>query len=154
MTKIFNKFFYVLKFILHIVSFILTLFILLYMYDYLQKQPLGKDFWEFFQVLIPFIILIILYVVDIILKRKEVNDDIFYNVTCTLVSCAILFMIYRAFKDPNMILKYKTSYNINFDYFADQIFQIKAMLYGLSFTNVMLLIYSRLNKKKQLDFMD
>ena len=58
----------------------------------------------------------------------------------------------RSLTDSNLVLWHKTAYHINFDYFADQIFQIKAMLFGLFVTDILLIIEGKLSKKKELEF--
>lgn len=149
MINIINKLFMFLKILLLIVAFGLTLYIILYMYYSLGKQPFGNDLLDFVQNLIPFVLLLILYMLNIALKQKTVNDNIFYNITCFLVTVTILFIGYRAMCDQNMILWHKTDYHINFDYYADQLFQIKAMLYGLVIANGFLIGEHLLSKKKK-----
>ena len=154
MTNIINKMLMALKILALLASFALCLYILLYMYYSLNKEPWGKDFFEFISVLIPFALLLIFFVINVVAKQKLVNNNIFYNVTCVVVLLAILYMEYRALTDQNMILWHKTEFKVNFDYFADQIFQIKAMLYGLSAANVFMLIESSLAPKKTLEIND
>ena len=51
--------------------------------------------------------------------------------------------------DKNMFLWYKYGYNINFNYFADQVAPIKVMLYGLSLSSILLMIKGKLEESKQ-----
>ena len=152
MVKIFNKIFSILKLLLLVASFVLSLYIMLNMYESLEKDPFGKDFMEFIGVLIPFFCLLIVYVINITFKQKSINDNIFYNITCFIILLTILYMGIRSLMDSNLVLWHKTAYHINFDYFADQIFQIKAMLFGLFVTDILLIIEGKLSKKKELEF--
>ena len=137
-----------------IASFVMTIYILLFMYYSLEKEPLGADFLEFIGVLVPFVCVLGIYCVNAIFGHKAVNENIFYNITAVIIFSTIVFMIVRALTDQNLILWHKTSYHINFDYFGDQIFQIKAMLIGLFITDVLLIVEGKLSKKKELEIMD
>jgi len=154
MTKIINKFFIFLKIVLAVATFGINLYIMLYMYYNLEKQPFGSDFMDFISSILPFVILLIFFAVNLAGRQKTVNGNIFYNITCCFVLVAILYMQYRALFDVNMVLKYKTDYGINFDYYADQLSQIKAMLYGLSAVNILLIIEHYLCRKKTLNVYD
>lgn len=149
MINIINKMFSFLKVILLLAAFMITLYITMYMYYNLEKQPLGSDFMEFFANLLPYIILLVLFVINFVLRQKSVNNSIFYNLTCVIVFGAIIFMGYRALFDENMVLWHKTDYHINFEYFADQLSQIKVMVYGLIGANVLLMIEGFLSKEKK-----
>ena len=147
MNKILNKILSFLRIILLLASFAITLYIILYMYYNLGKEPFGNSFMDFLAIMLPFIILLIFIVINMVLKNKLVSQNIFYNLTSVLVLGVILYMGYRAMFDQNMILWHKTDYHINFEYFADQLFQIKAMLYALSAANLFLLIEAYLGKE-------
>ena len=148
MSKIINKLLSFLRVILILGAFAFTLYILLYMYYNLGKEPLGSEFLDFASNLLPFMILLIFCVVNFVGRYKEVSENTFYNITSVLVLGVIVFMAYRAVFDQNMVLWHKTDYHINFEYFADQLFQIKAMLYALSGINLLLIIESILGKDK------
>ena len=154
MVNIINKLFSFLKVILLLVSFVLVLYITMYMYYNLEKQPLGSDFMEFFSNLIPFVLLLIIFVINLVARQKSVNNSIFYNLTSVVVFAAIIFMGYRAMFDQNMVLWHKTDYHINFEYFADQLSQIKVMVYGLIGANVLLMIEGWLSKEKKVKNQD
>lgn len=154
MTDLINKILSFLKIILVVAAFAINLYIMLYMYYNLEKQPFGSDFIDFVKTLLPFVFFLILVVVNISAKQKTVNNNLFYNITCCTVLAAVLYMQYRALFDPNMVLRYKSDYGINFDYYADQLYQIKAMIYGLSVANIFLIIENHLSKKKKLDVYD
>lgn len=143
MIKIINVIFSVLKVILLLVSFIFTFFIIMNMYNRLEKEFIGAIF-NF----IPFLILFILFAINIIFRQKSVNGCLFYNITCCMVFSVILFSVYRTFFDENMVAMIRLGYDINFNYFADVIAPMKAMLYVLSISNVLLMLdHIFLNKK-------
>ena len=156
MIKIINKLCYYIKNILLPIVFFATLYILGFMFQRLNKQVFGANFLEFVQVALPFVILIILLIVNTLLKHYNVKNCFFYNFTSFLVMLTIFFFCYRALFDKNMYMWHKYTYKINFNYFSDQIGPIKVMLYMLSFANVVLIIEEYLKKtpKKKDDFKD
>lgn len=135
MIKIVNAVFSFLKMILLLVSFVFTFFIIINMYRRLEKDVIDAVF-NF----IPFIILFILFAINLIFKQKSVNGCFFYNITCCLVFGMILFAVYRTFFDRNMVAMIRLGYDINFNYFADVIAPMRAMLYMLSVSNILLMI--------------
>ena len=86
---------------------------------------------------IPFVLLFILFAINLMFKQKKVIECTFYNITCCLVFIMILFSVYRTFFDRNMVAMIRLGYDINFNYFADMIAPIKAMLYILCLSNVL-----------------
>lgn len=134
MIKIVNTIFSFLKVILLLVSFVFSFFIIINMYRRLEKDMIEAIF-NF----IPFILLFILFAINIIFKQKSVNDCFFYNITCCLVFGMLLFAVYRTFFDRNMVVMIRLGYDINFNYFADVIAPMRAMLYILSVSNVLLM---------------
>lgn len=143
MTKIINIFLSFLKVLLLLICFVLCFFIIFSMY-----QRLEKDYVDAIFNFIPFVLLFILFSINFIFKQKTVNSCLFYNVTCCFVFIVILFAAYRTFFDPNMVVMIRLGYNINFNYFADFIAPMRAMLYILCAANVLLMIIGLFDKKK------
>jgi len=135
MIKIVNTIFSFLKVLLLLVSFVFSFFIIINMYRRLEKDMIDAIF-NF----IPFVLLFILFAINIIFKQKSVNNCFFYNVTCCLVFMMLLFAIYRTFFDRNMVVMIRLGYDINFNYFADVIAPMRAMLYILCACNILLMI--------------
>ena len=154
MLKIINKVFLYIKVLLLLIAFVLSLYIVINMYYNLEKNPFGEDLIDFIEVLLPFIFLLILFVINIVGKQKIVNDNVFYNLTCVLAITSIIYMGYRAMFDQNLVLWHKTDFHMAFEYFADQLFQIKAMLYGLGVANLFFIMEGMLSKKKVLEITD
>lgn len=152
MIKMFNKIFNILKILMVLLGLALTLYILIFMYQRLEKNPFGESFFEFFGVLLPFILTLIMFTVNIALKQKNVTGNTFYNASCVIALIAIIYFGYRALMDHNMVFLSKDGYGINFNYFADQITQIKVLLYIMVVANIFLIIEGKLNKKKELVF--
>ena len=148
MIKILNKILFYLKNIMIIILVPITIYIVGYMFERLGKEMFGKNMIEFIQVLLPFILLIILNFINIFAKQTEVKDNFYYNITSFLCMVVIAIFCYRALMDSNMYLLNKYSYHINFNYFADQIAPIKVMLYGLSVSNILLMIAGAIKIKK------
>ena len=76
MIKILNTILSYLKVLLLLVTFVFSFFIIINMYQRLEKNMINAIF-NF----IPFILLFILFAINIIFKQKSVNNCLFYNVT-------------------------------------------------------------------------
>lgn len=143
MKKIFNYLFYGLKFLLLIGALGLTLFIMIRM-----NVRLEKSMTSIIPVLIPFVLLLIIFIINMIFKQKGVTDNIFYNLTCCLVFATILFACYRAMFDTNMVLNEKYGYGIDFNYFDNFVAYINIMLYGLFIADIFFMFREREKSKK------
>ncbi len=135
MIKMINGLLYGLKYLLLIISFALGSYIVLYMYQRLDKPLLDSIF-----IALPFLILFLLFAINMLCNQKRVTSNLFYNLTCCLVFAVILFIEYRTLFDTNMIANSKLGYNINFNYFADNINAIKVMIIGLIVGNVLFML--------------
>lgn len=142
MIKAINGFFSILKIILLLVCFVFSFFIIINMY-----KRLDKNYVDSIVNFIPYVLLFILFSINIIFRQKSVNGCIFYNITCCLVFSVILFAAFRTFNDKNMVIILRLGYNINFNYFADIIAPMRAMLYLLSASNILLMVDGRLKRK-------
>jgi len=140
MIKLLNKLFYILKNILLPITFIATIYIITFMFQRLEKELFGANFMEFLATIFPYLLLMILYIINSFLNQKSVKDNFFYNITSFIVTLTISIFVYRALFDQNMYLWHKYAYDMNFNYFADQIAPIRIMLYGLSFSNIILIV--------------
>lgn len=149
MTKILNKLFYIFKNILLPVIFVGTLYIVIFMFKRLDKELFGANLMEFLKVVIPFILLIIFSLINSFLNIKTVKNNIYFNITSFLVMLVISVFCYRALFDQNMFLWHKYGYNINFNYFSDQMASIKVMIYGLSLANILLIVKDKLTDEKK-----
>ncbi len=144
MKKIFNGLFYVLKYILLIAAFALTLFILIRM-----NVRLEKDIMSVLPEFIPFAVLLILFIINMFFRQSFVNGNVFYNLTCCLVLSTIVCVSLRSIMDTNMVLNAKYGYGVDFNFFDNFIAYIKIMLYGLSIANV-LFMFKKEEKPKKL----
>lgn len=144
MTKIINGFFSILKFILLLVCFMISFYIIMNMYNRLEKNML-----ECIPTMLPFVLLLFLFLINFIFKQKTVNDCLFYNITCCFAFIVILFAAYRSFFDGNMVMILKLGYKINFNYFADVIAPMKSMLYLLIISNIFLIIVDVTSRKNK-----
>ena len=144
MTKIINVFFSILKFLLLLVSFMVTFYIIMNMYHRLEK-----NLADCVPTMLPFIILLFLFIINFIFKQRSVNSCLFYNVSCCFAFAVILFAAYRSIVDETMVMILKLGYHINFNYFADVIAPMKAMLYLLIIANVLLMIIGKIDSLKK-----
>ncbi len=143
MKKIINLLFYFLKFLLLLGAFGLTLMIIVQM-----NNRLEKGFATSIPIFIPFIAILILFVINLILKQHGVSKNIFYNITCCLVFAVIIVVGYRALTDKNMVLNEKYGYDIDFNYFNNFVSYLKLLLYGLSIGNIFLMFHEKEEKAK------
>lgn len=141
MKKILNGIFMFLKFILLILGFGLSFFIVLSMY-----KRVDKNLVESIPIFTPYIIILLIFFINIIFGQKIVNRNLFYNLTCCLVFSCIVIVCLRAILDKNMLLNSIMGYNINFSYFNDFIPFMKIMLYGLSLANIFFMIHEKEEK--------
>ncbi len=141
MKKILNEIFMFLKFILLILGFGLSFFIVLSMY-----KRVDKNLVESIPIFTPYIIILLIFFINIIFGQKSVNRNLFYNLTCCLVFSCIVIVCLRAILDKNMLLNSIMGYNINFSYFNDFISFMKIMLYGLSLANIFFMIHEKEEK--------
>lgn len=144
MKQILNAIFYFLKFLFFVAAFALTLFIMVQMY-----QRLGKNIMESVKVFLPYLLIIVLFIINLFARQISVTRNLFYNITCTLVFTTIIVVGLRAMLDPNMVLREQLGRNINFNFFDYFIPFMKIMLYGLCVSNLFLMFTGKKQKKKE-----
>lgn len=140
MIKILSKILFHLKNIMLIILIPITFYIIGNMFDRLGKEILGENMLEFIGVLFPFVLLLIISFINLLARQKGVKENFYYNITSFLCMFVIGIFCFRALKDSNMYFLNKYAYHINFNYFSDQVAPIKVMLYGLSISNIILMI--------------
>lgn len=138
MRNILNKLFIVLKFILFIAAFSICLYIILSMYHRIDKNIVDS-----IPIFVPYVLLLLLFFINISAGQKCVNNNILYNLTCCLVFLCICLVGTRAMLDKNMLLNEIMGYGINFSYFSDFIPFMKIMLYGLSIANICFMFHEK-----------
>ena len=140
MINLLNKFFFHIKNLILSIDLLVTIYIIINMFIRLEKSAFGPNFLEFLEIIFPFMLILILWLINLLLNHKRIQNNTFYNITSVLVVCTIFIFCYRAIFDENMLFWHKYGYKINFNYFSDQIPPIKVMLYGLSIANIILII--------------
>ena len=135
--NIINKILFYVKIILLLLSFTLSLYIMMMMYDK-YSTGIGKLFLLF----IPMFLSLITFVVSFFFK--DGNNSILFNVSSALALLAIVIICIRSLVDKNMVLNIKDG--INFYYFENQLRQIKILMYMIFFGNLVLFYKER---KKQ-----
>ena len=139
-------FFNFLKYILLLVSFMFTFYIILSMYERLEKSIV-----EAFSTFIPYLVLFLLMSFNMIFRQKQVTDNLFFNLTACLVFGVFVFVGYRALMDEALVTRYLTDYNIAFQYFSDMVAPLNAMLYLLIASDIFL-IFSKNKDEKIKEF--
>ena len=143
MIKILNLIFSFLKFILLIISFGVSFFIVLSM-----DSRVGRSIMSSIYIFLPFVILLVLYTVNYLFHQKAVTQNIFYNITSVLVFTVINFVCYRAIFDKQMVLNEIMGYGINFSYFEDFMPFMQILIYGLIISNISFLVGNSKIKSK------
>ena len=143
MEKIINGIFSVLKYLLMVVSFVLTFYVVMFMFKRLEKDYIGT-----LEVFIPYILLLVTFTINLLFDQKKVTQNLFYNLTCCLVFGVLIFAGYRAIFDEYLLSGIKMGYNINFNYYADMLAPLRSMLYLLIASNIMLMFSGMKDKKK------
>lgn len=145
MKNILNTMLYILKFILFFIALGLSFYIILGMYNRLNKNYLTS-----FSIVVPYILVIVIFCVNLFKNQQSVTKNIFYNLTCVLVFSTIIVICLRTIFDENMLLNSIMGHNINFSYFSDFLIFMKVMLYGLFLGNIFLILGSmKLDTKKE-----
>ena len=126
MKKIINSILSVLKYLLLMAAFSLTLFIILKLNDRLEKSMV-----ESISVFIPFGIMLLLFILNFALDKKSVTDNLFFNLTCCLVFSANIVVCLRSIFDKNMLFNGIQKMGINFNFFNDYLSFNKIMFFGL-----------------------
>lgn len=144
MKKILNNMFFVMKFFLLIVAFGLSLYIVFSMYSRVEKSIVSS-----IGIFLPYLLLLVIFSINITLKQKIINSNLFYNLTCCLVFGCVCLVSIRSILDENMVLNKIMGYNINFAYFSDFIVFMKIMMYGLFVSNIIFLITNKFKNPKK-----
>lgn len=138
MNKILNMIFMVLKIVLLLFSFTFSLYIVFCMY-----HRIDRDIIYALPIFIPYIVILLLFFININLKNKYVNDNIFYNLSCCLVFFCISIVDFRSIFDKNMLLNEIMGYGINFTYFSNFLPFMTIMIYGLCCANICFMVYEK-----------
>ena len=142
MKDVLSKLFSFLKYILLIISFGLVLFCIMTTYVRLEK-PLTEAVGVF----VPFVFVLVIYLINIVIRSKAVGNNLLFNFVSCMIFIVTIVICLRSMFDKNMLLYYKYELNFNPAFFADNLSAIEFMLYMIGITNVMLLIVGFLSKK-------
>lgn len=144
MNKVLSKMFEFLKIILFILATMAILFGILSTYSRLEKSLLDA-----ISIFIPFILLLVIYIVNLIRRDSKINDNLFLNFVSCIVFTAIIVFGVRAKLDTNMVLYHKYGINYNPSFFSDNLTFVVSMLYCLIVSNFFLIVSSVLGKEKK-----
>lgn len=131
MKRLLNAVLSFLKYLLLVLAFGSTLFVILKLYTRLEK-----DITESISVFLPYLVLLIMFVISFCLNREYVRKNMFFNVTCCLVFLTNLVVVYRAIFDTNMLFNGIQKMGVNFNYFNDYLAFNNIMIYGLAVSNL------------------
>ena len=137
MSKILSKLFSLLKYVLLILAFAITLFGIINTYKRLEKPIMDA-----LPVFIPFLLVFVLFIVNIFVKKAKIGENLLFNFTAIVLFIIIIIVGVRAKFDTNMLLYHKYKIDYNPLYFADNLSSIKIMLYCLALSNFFLILKS------------
>lgn len=142
MKEVLNKMFSLLKYLLLITTFGLVFFCLMSTYS-----RLGKSMFEAVDVFIPFVFVLVMYIINIIIADNSASKSLLFNFVSCLVFVVAIIVCLRSILDKNMLLYYKYQINFNPAFFADNLSAIEFMFYVIGGSNVLLLVKDLINKK-------
>lgn len=143
MKEILNKLFGFLKYVLLVVAFGLVFYGIMATYSRLQKPMTDA-----IDVFLPFVLVLIVFFVNIFVGTKYSRSRLFFNfVACFSLMVSIIIGL-RSIFDKNMLLYYKYNINFNPTFFADNLSAIQVMLYMIFAADILLIICEKLKKKK------
>lgn len=128
------------KILLLLIAFSLSIYIIIGM-----SYRLNNSLFNSILYLVPFVILLFIYVLNFIFKQDRINGNLFYTLTSLLVYGVIIFVCARTIFDKGMILNEVMGYGINFNYFSDFIVFMEIMLYELIISNLLFMLNKKSN---------
>ena len=141
MKDILSKLFGFLKIILFMISLGMVLYGVLVTYS-----RLGKTWIDALPIFMPFVFVIITFIISYVIKSKE--KSLLVNFVSTVVFITIIIICLRSKFDSNMILYYKYKIGFNPTFFTDNLAIIEIMLYMLGLGNVFLILSHKIKNKK------
>ena len=144
MEKVLSRLFGFLKFILLVIAFGLTFYGIMVTYARLEK-PLT----DAVPVFLPFAFVLVMFFVSMFIGSKNVKDNLLFNFVSVAVFLITIIICLRSMFDTNMILFKRYGINYNPTFLTDNLSAIKAMLYMLGASNILLLICDILEKGKK-----
>jgi hypothetical protein len=144
MSKVLSKFLFLLKYILLLIAFALVLYGMLAMYGRLDKKITDA-----ISTFIPFIILFLVFVVNLFIGRKYCSECLLLNFGSFLILLVICLICVRAQFDKNMIIYHKYGISYNAAFLADNLASIKSMLYLIAGSNFLFIIASFFDRKNK-----
>lgn len=131
------------KYLLLVISFGLVLYGIMATYSRLEK-PLTDAGGVF----IPFVLVLVVFIVNLFVKGKNVRENLFFNFVSCFVFVVSIIICLRAMLDKNMILFYKYQINFNPSFFADNLSAIEILLYMIAVSDIILIICDLISKEK------
>ena len=144
MSNIFSKLFFYLRYILIVVAFLLIFWGITFTYQRLEK-PLSESF----NVLLPFVLVFVVFIVNLFVAKRDCSENLLFNFGTVLILLVVILVGLRAKFDTNMLIYYKYNISYNSAYLADNLAMIESMLYIIFGSNVLFIIGNCFNKKEK-----
>jgi len=144
MEKLLSRMLNFLKYLLFIIAFILVLYGIIVTYKRLEKSLTLA-----LPVFLPFFFTLIVYIINLFMKKNMIRDNLLYNFTSVLVFAVIIVVCLRAGYDDYMVMyqKYDISYNPLF--LSDNLSSIEMLLYVLAGSNVLIMLSGLFNDSEK-----
>ena len=143
MSNIFSKVFFFLRYILIVIAFLLIFMGIMFTY-----QRLEKSLYESISVLLPFVLVFIVFIINLFVSKKSCSENLLFNFGTFLILIVVVLIGLRAKFDTNMLIYYKYNISYNSAYLADNLAMIDSMLYIVFASNILLIIGDLFGKKE------
>ena len=143
MSNIFSKVFFFLRYILIVIAFLLIFMGIMFTY-----QRLEKSLSESISVLLPFVLVFMVFSINLFVSKKSCSENLLFNFGTFLILIVVVLIGLRAKFDTNMLIYYKYNISYNSAYLADNLAMIDSMLYIVFASNILLIIGDLFGKKE------
>ena len=111
-------------------------------------QRLEKSLSESISVLLPFVLVFIVFIINLFVSKKSCSENLLFNFGTFLILIVVVLIGLRAKFDTNMLIYYKYNISYNSAYLADNLAMIDSMLYIVFASNILLIIGDLFGKKE------
>lgn len=146
MEKLLARLLYYLKYLFLVVAFVLVFYGILVTY-----QRLEKSLSLAFPVFLPFVVVLIIYIMNLFMKKDTIRDNILYNFTAILAFTGIIVVCLRSAFDDNMVMFAKYGIRYNPLFLSDNLSSIQILLYVLASCDILLVVSGLFEEKKVVD---
>lgn len=126
-----------------VVAFLLIFWGITFTYQRLEK-PLSESI----TVIFPFVLVFVIFVINLFVSKKSCSGNLLFNFGTLLILVVVILIGVRAKFDTNMLIYYKYNISYNSAYLADNLAMIESMLYIIFASNVFLIVSDFFEKRE------